>query len=169
MINEQEKALIAQIEQAFANTPHPGNDHLTDCPCVECTNLRADFKGKTWQSLTDVKFLRYNSAALSLLQPVAMHYFLPAYMIASIIDRETADIIPNAIGYMFTQPVLEDSEADAMEYWLRRVSGFTAEQKRTIGAFLKHEYERYPFEWEIMPGLKEKQQKVLDDWAAFPH
>ena len=90
-----------KLEEAFADAPYPGDDNLTECPCPECQEIAEYFRGKTWRGHT-VRNLRYHEAALNLLTAEAVHYFLPAFVLAELEDPEEADVIYDGLIFIFT-------------------------------------------------------------------
>lgn len=175
-MEDEERALVAQIEQAFTNTSYPPEVKITNCKwnCPECTEITEAFHGKHWSSLTDVAALRYNSAALSLFTPEAFRFYLPAYLRAALTDPRTADIILDGLEYHLTPPETEGAEAEAwlskfgethMDYFLRRVSGFTPDQKLAIKAYLENSF--------VHSWINTSQEKLLENqqtlafWQTF--
>jgi len=85
------------IETAFADVPYPGDDNIADHQdCLECDEVRAFFRGKSWR---DLKFpeLRDYSQSLPLFTPQAFHYFLPGYLLATMNDWQEADLVPYGV------------------------------------------------------------------------
>jgi hypothetical protein len=170
---DEKEALITQIHAAFANTIYPGDDNLINANhCQECADIYEAFRGKQWESLTDVRFLRRYEAALSLLYPEAFRYYLPAFMRAALVDHETADVILDGLEFHLSPPekdgFLDQESLQKYGYthtdsWLRRVSSFTTEQKSAIRAYL--EFETYPRRWTIKE--RQEQQHTLDFWDTF--
>lgn len=163
-MDETESRLVAQIEQAFANTIYPGDDKLINANhCPECEEIALAFQGKLWLQLTDVGFLRYHEAAMSLMYPEGFRFYLPAFLRAALIDPEAADIIHDGLEFHLTPP--ETEGAEAMEYFLNRVSGFTKNQKQVIKAFLQNS-----FEYDSLPDWIERvqrRQRTLEFWQTF--
>ena len=169
--------LVAQIEQAFANTTYPGDDHLTNCPrknCDDCMEIARDFRGKSWSSLTDVKLLRHHESALALMTPEALHYYLPAFMLAALKDSKTADVILDNLEFGLTPPETEGTEAEewfaqtgirTMDYFLSRVSGYTPDQTKAIRAYLEFQFMIGSYDW--WPEKKQQRQRTLDFWDTF--
>lgn len=167
--------VIALIEHAFADTVYPGDDLIDADHCPECAEIYEAFRGKQWESLTDVRLLREHYLALSSLYPEAFRYYLPAFMRAALIDPKTADIIVDALEHQLSEPqngTLTDEEVREVygyqatkNYWLRRLSGFTPEQKQAIKAYLQVEFER-----TAMPELiarEHERQRALAFWDTF--
>jgi hypothetical protein len=124
-------ALKQTIETAFAEVPYPGDDNITRCPyhCAECRRIADFFKGKTWPDLT-LEGLRAHHVALSLFTPEAFHYFLPAFMLVSMVSYEKGDVIPDAIRFHF------EYSAEMQGHFAVRMSRFTVEQRHAIIDYL---------------------------------
>lgn len=124
-------ALKQTIETAFAEVPYPGDDNITRCPyhCAECRRIADFFKGKTWPHLT-LEGLRAHHVALSLFTPEAFHYFLPAFMLVSMVSYEKGDVIPDAIRFHF------EYSAEMQGHFAVRMSRFTVEQRHAIIDYL---------------------------------
>ncbi|TGK27547.1 hypothetical protein EHQ12_16160 [Leptospira gomenensis] len=77
--------LIQQIESAFQQIPHPGDEHLVTNPSDPESQLIArHFAGKRdWRGLGS-DFLNEPCGALSFLSDMAFRFYLPAFMIADI-------------------------------------------------------------------------------------
>lgn len=151
--------VIVLIEQAFADTVYPGDDHLINAGhCPECADIYEAFRGRSWESLTDVRFLRLNEAALALMYPEAFRYYLPAFMRAAVVDPKTADVIPHGLEFN-----LMPHHSASSEKFIARISGFTPQQKQAIKAYLK--FEPYPMHWTIR--MRQQQQQAIDFWDTF--
>jgi hypothetical protein len=171
--------VIALIEQAFADTEYPEGAKITNCSwqnCDECAEIAREFEGRTWKTLTDVAFLRRYEAALALMTPEAFRYYLPAFMRAAVIDPKTADVILDGLefnlslerGASFDEEWLVQFGYTRTDYQLRRISGFTSDQKKTIRAYLEFHYHRYGEDyWEYLPEKVEQQSNTLAFWDTF--
>src|ERR1051326_6395053 len=92
--------LKLRIEEAFGEMPYPGHEHLVLCDCWECKEIKSALKGLHWR---DVSFDMLNSLrdALPFLCPEGFRFYLPAFMIISIMDWDRADVIPaNVIRHL---------------------------------------------------------------------
>ena len=121
------------IKAAFASVPYPGDNNITRCPyhCKPCQEIADYFKGKGWEGHS-VEDLRDNHTALSLFTPEAFHYFLPAFMLASIESYDNMDILPDSIRYHF------EFNLDHRDYFLVRLERFSDEQRKVIIEFLRY-------------------------------
>jgi hypothetical protein len=130
-----------QIESAFADVPYPGDDHIADHQdCLECDDIRAFFRNKTWRELRFPELYGWHSA-LNLFTPQALRYFLPGYMLASLGHWKEADLTPAWIlyGWLPTEKVETEAQRDNR---IKRQSIFSPAQRAAIAAYLR-EYEAY--------------------------
>jgi hypothetical protein len=85
----QSESLVAKVARAFADVPYPGDDDLTGSTYgEEPAALVEAFKGKNeWREL-DARFLDQApdgwASALSFFSANALHFYLPAYLIADL-------------------------------------------------------------------------------------
>lgn len=124
--------LIALIEQSFADTVYPSDENISTFCAPDCDEVALAFRGKHWKDLTDLEFLSraYSLGALTFFDDVAFRFYLPAFLIASVNDEEIAS------GLDF---YLLPHEAEIKK--LKRLVGFSPDQKRAIKAYLQYIYE----------------------------
>ena len=124
-------SLKQTIEAAFADVPYPGDHNITRCPynCSECRRIAAYFKGKPGKGCTTEELKDYH-VALSLFTPEAFHFFLPAFMLASMDVYEKGDVIPDAIRFHF------ESSQEMQGHFAVRMSKFSTAQRHAIIAYL---------------------------------
>jgi hypothetical protein len=140
---EIEKAMTTRelIESAFAEVPYPGDDNIADHQdCLECDDVRAFFRGKSWR---DLKLPELRGLPLPLLTPEAFHYFLPGYMLACLDDWKLADTIPYgviAIGGYRDDALKLKKEAQ------EKRKKFTPLQREAIAAWLRELGKNGPLE-----------------------
>ena len=76
------------VEEAFADVPYPGDDHITlyPCPCSECNDTREWFGGKHWREMvaSDEPFQYAYWGGLAIMTPEARRFYLPAYLMVSL-------------------------------------------------------------------------------------
>ncbi len=126
-------SLQERIKTAFAEVLYPGDNNITRCPyrCRPCQEIADYFKGKTWEG-HGVEDLRDHHTALSLLTPEAFHYFLPAFMLASLESYDKTDILPDSIRFHF------EFNLDHRDHFLVRLTKFSEEQRKVITEFLRY-------------------------------
>jgi hypothetical protein len=128
-MESRKASLIQQIEAAFAATPRP-SDREISAPTCDDEGTAAYFRGKSWRTGHTVKDLRLHDSSLSFFTPQAFRYFLPAYMLATIEDPDTADVIPGGIEYHLAEgdgaqalrPLLTNAEREAVGAFFRYLS-----------------------------------------------
>jgi hypothetical protein len=84
------------IKEAFSDVAYPGDDHIAGCGrinCDDCDVIAAHFKGTTWQEHNSQTLIGCGSAP-SFLYTEALHYYLPAFLLAEL-DDDTAELLPN--------------------------------------------------------------------------
>lgn len=124
--------LQEKIAAAFADVAQPGDDAITHCPyqCFECTAVAGFFKGKAWKDIS-VNDARHYHGALNVFTPEAFHYFVPAFMLASLAAYDKHDIIPDSIRYHL------EFALEHKDYFNIRMSRLSAAQKKVLTEFLR--------------------------------
>ncbi len=109
----------------------PGDANITRCPyhCSECARIAKFFKGRSSGGLT-VEELCAQHVALSLFTPDAFHYYLPAFMLASLDGYQKGDVIPDAIRFHF------ECSHEMKSHFAVRLSRFSPEQRDAIIDYL---------------------------------
>jgi len=79
----------------------------------------------------DVVTLWTNREALSYFTPQALRFYLPAFMIASLLHPKQADVLPNEVCYTLNPPKMGDTCN-----FKAKMAVFSAHQKRAIQAYL---------------------------------
>ena len=124
------------IQRAFTSSRYPGDARLVfdnSGGDLECTQVAHAFKGKQWSDLS-VSFLRLYPDSLFFLSPEAYWFYLPAYLLASVLSYRCADIITINVVYSLTPPANKGSERDCFD---AKIQGFSPEQRAAIKAFLE--------------------------------
>jgi hypothetical protein len=99
--------LVEQIANCFPTQPLAAETLITNCGygrgCVECSEIAAFFAGKQWDQVSVAEY-RSQHTATALMTQEAFNQFMPGWMTVSILDRATADVIPdNLINTMAGQ------------------------------------------------------------------
>ncbi|HEY0144403.1 MAG TPA: DUF6714 family protein [Thermoanaerobaculia bacterium] len=113
---------------AWSTETAPPRDQIASHQCEECFEITAFFGGRPWTDFTDVQTLRYHECALALFTPVAFHYYLPAFMHATLADPIGADVIADSVVSSIRQ---EFGPADR-----DRLRLFTPAQRAVVSRFL---------------------------------
>lgn len=123
-------AVRAVIERAFADVPYPGDDNL--CTFTYDDEGVADyFRGRPWIGHR-AEDLRLHDFALCVLTDAALHYYLPAFILTVLDDRDAADVLVQGVVRVLGSP------------WWRTgnlLARLSATQRDAVRAFLEFEFE----------------------------
>lgn len=140
------KAVRGQIEKAFAHRAYPGDENLVAGVSPQSADDEEEIarvmRGKHWKGLS-VQFLRLHESGLYFLSPEAFRFYLPAYLIASIVDPNKADIIAENLFTAFAFPA-EDISPARIKWWADRMNGFTEAEKQAIKSWLEYMIDSEP-------------------------
>lgn len=131
------------IEFAFANVQFPGDEYLLDSTCQDESEIE-DFKGRNWQRWQDIppEIIDYNYSSLPFLTPIALLFFLPAYMIYGL-ENFDSNVLEFTV-YKLIPPVnVNGQELKLKELFLSWVIQLTSDQQRAITLFLEYVKEQY--------------------------
>jgi uncharacterized protein DUF6714 len=103
-------ALCLRINGVFGRMPYPGDEHIVydnSGAHLECEEIKSALKGRHWR---DVSFETLDElrSALSFLSPAGYRFYLPAFMVLSIVDFQRADVIPDVVIRSLTLPRASD-------------------------------------------------------------
>lgn len=82
--------LIAEIKQAFSATRMPSDDELLHPDCMDDVDILEFYGGVEWQSLSDHQIV-YSYAALTAFSALAFQYYLPAYLIWTLRNKDSVE------------------------------------------------------------------------------
>lgn len=108
--------LLQELEVAFGKLPVPGDEDIVydnSGSHAECEGIRRLFSGRRWQDLTPLNL--YGQAEALFFTPRAFRFFLPAFVRASLLDPERADLIPDAILASLVPPGRDESPQQRKE------------------------------------------------------
>ena len=130
-MNEETIASLKQRTlEAFPQVPPPNFEEITFHGCEECDGVRNDFKDVAWWMASD-KLVYANFGQLPLFTPKAYHYYLPAYIFCSFVQRDHDTVIEYLI-YSWS-PSSDSSKA----FWAQRRAILTDEQKELVRDILR--------------------------------
>lgn len=134
MSSARREAIRRQIEAAFADAPHPGDDRIGyDPEDWESAELSRAFKGRHWRELSPAELQYHGSSFLS---SEGFRYYLPAYLLAALEDH--GNLMPHTV-YGLTPPEGSSPEEQRLRDWqLERFEGLTPAQKRAVRVFLEY-------------------------------
>ncbi len=142
------KKLIKKITTAFKNAPHPGNENIASCDYGDGQITKWAFEGLLWKDVT-LEFIIFErqKSPFSFMTPSAIKYYLPAYMIAVLVDTEEADTAFDNLLYVLENP---------NEIY----KSFSENQKKVIREFLEY-FIQNPYD----SFSKKDAEKALCFWA----
>ena len=139
MTDEKEKEALRQrvakqIEEAFANTPYPGDDNIGWGDRDDEREIEQALRGRHWRELT-LEFIYSYRQFISFLTPAALRFYLPAFMLATLNHYSEVDTLSNSLIFNLAPP--EDKDDDMQEYFSARASKFNHVEQKAILAFLE--------------------------------
>jgi hypothetical protein len=140
-------AALQSIQDAFADTPYPGDNNLINYPAQgdEPLEVREIFIGKKWQEIT-VEDIGVNYPAhLSFLSARGFCYYLPAYLSVLIADINELDVVLDSIVWGFVNREREDKHDLRWRQEQRnRFKNLTGHQIQVVEQTLRFVRERNP-------------------------
>ncbi|PIS46441.1 MAG: hypothetical protein COT17_08520 [Elusimicrobia bacterium CG08_land_8_20_14_0_20_51_18] len=133
--------LKAEIEEAFADVPYPGDDNIANSGIFEDAEVTGHFKGIKWQDYKDnpSQFLNGRLSGDSFfLTNEAFHYYLPLYMIQGLIDDNNSQCLADEIITSFDA----STSPEIRKHVAGRLSSITVKQLKVILVYLKFVIER---------------------------
>ena len=122
-------ALRQEIEEAFADVPYPGDDHLVDEPYDwEAAELLECFKGRHWKELSHEDLFQNSLTFVGL---DAYTFYLPAYLYAALDDYDRSDHVVYGLC-----PTTDN--AQLLQWDLRRYDRLDARQRAAVRHFLEY-------------------------------
>jgi hypothetical protein len=118
-----------RVVAAWASVRPPERNGITDHRCDECDEITAYFGGKRWEDLMKPDDLGFHADALFLFSEAAFHYYLPAYMFATLRNPDAVGVVPDNIAASFRLEVGAASRD--------RLDRFDAPQRVLVGEFLE--------------------------------
>lgn len=144
-MQEREKDLLRQIDDAFATESYPGDDNIADKSYGdEPLILSNDFRGKTdWRTLTPAFLDKAGDrSGLAFFTDAALHFYLPAYLSAEV-RGELRFVSPDAsLASSFTEASEHQRIAKVWgggsmaDHARRTFDRFTLPQVRVVIAYL---------------------------------
>jgi len=156
---ERAAALAREIEAAFAEVRYPGDDRLvydSTGKHLECAEVAAALRGRHWRELS-VEELSYSPSNLHFMTPDAIHYYLPAYLKASVLSYHEAAAVPETLLFILKSPQEADADGRQGSFADRLTRG----QKTVVRSFLEFLRDEHgaDFPWEeVSPST------VLEAW-----
>ncbi len=141
-MDTRQSEIAASIRHAFQDVPYPGDDNLVAMgreAIGELASIAARLKGKQWSDL-DTGEIIWHQASLSMLLPAALHYYLPAFLIAS--------LEPDKVGFVFDALLWTLSPSpfggEVTERFNDLVKLLSDEQRNAIRLFFDYARDTFP-------------------------
>lgn len=134
--DEIREAICKEIEDAFSDVTYPGDDRIVDpINNYERFKIADKLKGKDWKEIWPISVYdgMFN---LFYLTPEGFHFYLPAYMIASLRDEDGAEFLEFVIGNLAPGETEADKEA-----FMEKARLFSPKQRAAIKSFVNYFYE----------------------------
>jgi hypothetical protein len=102
--------LCLRINEGFGKIPYPGDEHIVidnTGSHLECEKIKGALKDRHWR---DVSFetIEQLRTALPFFSPAGYRFYLPAYMVFSVVHFPRAGIIPDEVIRSLTSPSASD-------------------------------------------------------------
>ncbi|MCY1031136.1 hypothetical protein OV207_06680 [Corallococcus sp. BB11-1] len=130
-MSAQEALLRQQIEDAFSDVPRPDDSCIAYAPeAWETAELSRDFRGMHWKDVPAQR-IRQHAAHLSLLSPEALHYYLPAYLLAALTDPDVRDFLLSQLS------IPDESHPELRTHFKSRFDTLPPQQRNVVQTFLR--------------------------------
>jgi len=115
----------------------------------------ADFlRGRGWQDLP-LDWLARNHECMFFMTPEALRFYLPAFLLPSILDCGNAGDIPGSLLFLFETP----SDPVRQSWFAERFGPLTARQRQAIKAFIEYVRDEHKETWHYEASV------VLRSWT----
>lgn len=131
------KAIVLELEQAFANSIYPGDDNIVPAygglpHCSECEQIMEELKGYEW-SAVPLEIVTKERYGLRLLTPQAFRYYLPRYIQVALLFSDETDTLAENI---FSALVPPERGTPDLELFTKLVLPFSLAQRVVIAKFI---------------------------------
>jgi|NOAtaT_7_FD_contig_91_75704_length_1265_multi_4_in_0_out_0_2 hypothetical protein len=127
-----------KIKLAFINVQFPGDENLLRSDSQDESEIE-DFVNKDWQKWQDIplEIIDYNNSSLCFFSPLALRFFLPAYLTYGLDHFESNTLV-------FTiYKLIKPDELKLKEFFFSWVNQLSFDQRFAITLFLKYIKEQY--------------------------
>jgi hypothetical protein len=126
-------ALIEQIRAAFSRVKFKGNVVTTDGDLYQKEDINRAFRNRRWEEITLDDLALYGWEIPWTFQVEAIHYYLPAFMIAILLFPDTTDRVQSALSI------------DPDHLWRPKlIALFSLEQKQAVLDF--YQFQKFAFQ-----------------------
>lgn len=146
-------SLLDEIKLNFPLQPIPqGVDAIIDTYMVE--HLHEILGNKAWSTLTPTE-CRHCSDGFVFLTPIGLHYYLPAYLTAHIVDSKEADVVADGLIGLF-QGARSFGNDKYLPFWQLVTQG----QFDVIGRWIDHYESKYYYNKETKTEARNAREWV---------
>jgi GH15 family glucan-1,4-alpha-glucosidase len=127
-----------KITSAFSNVQFPGDQFLLRLDSQDESEIE-DFIDKNWRRWQNIpqEIIDYNNSSLCFLSPLALRFFLPAYLMYGL-------DYPDSNTLVFTiYKLIPPDDPKLREFFSSWVNQLTEEEKAAIALFLRYIKEQY--------------------------
>ena len=160
--SKRAKEVARQIEGAFADVSYPRDIRLTEGSSSDAFETEQFLKNRKWQDLELNELVR-NHESVFFLTPEALRYYIPAFLLSSVLNYKEANPIPDTLIFLLTPPATEDPASRIR--FNARFGQFNKAQRQTIKAFLEFIRDEYGEDFPDQTGSNELS-RLLRWWAA---
>jgi len=113
-LNQKIQALKPKVYAAFDDTRFPGQSNLVDKRGCDDSEVRDFYQFAEWQSIPD-NAIAFNNASLSFFSPEAYQFYLPRYLIYSLDNYTSGEIVIDNTIYSLA-PQMKCNMEDIKKY-----------------------------------------------------
>ena len=158
--NRSAEQLAREIDRAFSAERYPGDDHLINSSSLEAVEVRDFLRGRRWNDLR-IEELARNHASLFFLTPEALRYYIPAFLIASVLHYDDSDQIPSTLLFLLNPFAMTDS--DYQPRFRERFESLSDSERHAIRGFLEFLRDTHADDFPSS-GEKDQASQLLEWW-----
>lgn len=143
--------LQSKIEAAFSDVEQPLPENIIEHDCQECRGVERNFRNQNWRNIEPEK-IESAYDKLPLFTPEAHQYFLPAFMLYSLHERQS-----EVCEFVFYNLATGKSQ---IEWWQKRLDKFTEAQKQACNLFLRWLQHQPDYDAEDFKAI----ERALEKW-----
>lgn len=140
---EVSQKIVRQIEEAFADTPYPGDSNIGWGCGWEGKEFERVLRGKHWKELS-LEIIFTHRDELPCTTPEGFRFYLPAFMLATLLHYDEIDTLS---GNLISS--LSPDNGDLYEHSLKHLSKFARDEQVAILAFLKSYLKLHPGDYGL--------------------
>ena len=160
--NQRASEVARQIQKAFSDVPYPGDNRLVEGSTqedVEVAELLRNRKSKVFT----IDELRRNHEIVFFMTPEALQFYLPVFLVASVLHYGEAGNIPVSLVFLFTPPDPQDAAIQAR--FLARFGSFNSGQRDAVKAFAEYLRDEHGADSISASGTEEDATLLMRWWT----